>query len=448
MTNSTMTSDLMWKNSPGIEQSRETLLEPFHSFQKETSAPAQPVEHAGQAAILSLPGSYDQAKGVSLLPKEASAVVVAELAQYLASFGSYFRRSEGRQSLERHLLGLLMKIDRKNGEQIAQAVAGTNSQRLQALLTELQWDAAAVNHQRVQQLVREATTRGGVLVCGETEMVKQGSSSVGVARQYVAALDKVKNCQLVLSWQYVDAAFSWPVNAQLHLPPEWAQDPARRQRAYVPEDISEFPGKSELALKLLDDATQLGVPYRSIATTAAYGSAPAFLAGLEQRGVEYLSRVPEEFPVQVARRKSPSAEPAKDIIARLAGNAWQPLSWPRSTGYGGRSLWTRVLGWRVAPTGQGAFGWLVAERPLSGPRGTVRYYFTNANPQTSLSTLARLAKRTARLEEFYRLAKSDLGWSHYEGRLWHGFHRHTLLVFLAYSFLLLRSSRQEREAKE
>jgi SRSO17 transposase len=369
-------------------------------------------------------------------------IAVAELTHYLAQFSSYFKRSEGRQSLERYLTGLLIHIDRKNSEQIAHAIAGTNSQRLQALLTELQWDDAAVNEQRVRQLVQEATTRGGILVCGETEMQKQGSSSVGVAHQYVDALGRVKNCQLILSWQYVDAAFSWPINAQLYLPQEWTRDVARCQRARIPEESRTFLSKSDIVLSMLDEAVRWGVPYRGIATTAAYGSESVFLAGLEQRGATYLVAVPEEFEVQVARRRSHIVESAEAIFAKLADGAWQPLSWPRSTGYGGRSLWARVMCWRMTPKGQGSFGWIVGERPLDGRAGATRYYFTNANTHTSLSAIARLAKRTIRAEEFYRFAKSDLGWNHYEGRLWHGFHRHTLLVFLAYSFLLLLRSRQ------
>jgi SRSO17 transposase len=371
----------------------------------------------------------------------------AELAQYLAPFGSYFKRSEGRHSLAHHIAGLLANIERKSGEQIAHAIAGTNSQRLQALLTELQWDAAAVNQQRVRQLIREATTKGGTLICGEVEMQKQGSSSVGVSRQYVDRLGRTKNCQLLLSWQYVDSAFSWPVNAQLYLPQEWVQNPQRCRRARIPEEACRFQTKPEIALHLLDEANRWGVPYRGIASTAAYGSDPLFLAELEKRGVEYIAAVPQEFEIQAARRRSLSGESAQEVIARLADNAWQAISWPRSTGYGSRNLWARVMGWRVASTGPEAFGWLLAERPLGGRRGPVRYYFTNASPQTSLSASARLARRPARIDEFYQFAKNDLGWSHYEGRLWHGLHRHALLVFLAYSFLLLLRTRQSQQGE-
>lgn len=445
MTISPAASNSVWRAS--TDSGSEQLQQEFDAL-LQLLAPAATTNAASDPrGSSSRSGAHPQARELRSLISPMTPISMAELTAYLQQFAFHFKRSEGRQSLERHLTGLLIDIDRKNGEQIAHAVAGTNSQRLQALLTELQWDAAALNFQRVQQLVREATTRGGILVCGETEMQKQGSSSVGVARQYVDALGRIKNCQLLLSWQYIDAAFSWPINAQLYLPQEWTRDAARCQRACIPEESRAFLSKSDVILNLLDEATTVGVPYRSVATAAAYGSESTFLTGLEQRGITYLVAIPEEFEVQVARRKSPTVESAKALISKLAESAWQPISWPRSTGYGGRSLWARVMGWRMTPEGQASFGWLVGERPLSRQSEMTKYYFTNAHPQVSLSGIARLAKRTMRVEEFYDFAKNDLGWNHYEGRLWHGFHRHTLLVFLAYSFLLLLQSRHESGAE-
>ena len=397
---------------------------------------------SGRASSAETPVASMSANVFSIEESESShpfsgANAVAELSQYLAPFASCFKRSEGRLSLERHVAGLLFGIGRKNSEQIARTVAGTNSQRLQALLTELQWDVVAANEIRVQQLIREATLRGGTLVCGEIQMPKQGNSSVGVCRQYVEDLKRAKNCQILLSWQYVDAAFSWPVNAQVYLPQEWTSDLERCRKARIPEEMRHFRTKPEIVLSLLDEADRLKVPYRGIATAASYGSDPTFLAELERRKIDYVVAVPDSFTVQVARRRSPAAEAAQEAIARLADNAWQVISWPRGLGAGGRSLWARVMGWRATSAGHETFGWLVAERPFGGARGPIRYYFSNAGPQVSLSTIVRLAKRTTRIDDFYRFAKDELGWNHYEGRLWHGLHRHALLVFLAYSFLQL-----------
>src|SRR5712692_6196515 len=131
--------------------------------------------------------------------KKVSPEPLDELAEYLHPFAHHFKRSEGRQSLERHMSGLLADIDCKNGEQIATAGAGTNSQRRQASWTERQWKETAVNKQRVQQLDREDSAGAGVLTCVDTGVPKQGAAAVGVARPCSGALGKVGNCQVGVS---------------------------------------------------------------------------------------------------------------------------------------------------------------------------------------------------------------------------------------------------------
>src|ERR1700704_4840332 len=96
-----------------------------------------------------------------VVPK-ASPETLPDLATYLAPFASLFRRSTSRASLERYLTGLLTDLPRKNCDAIAAAVAGTSTERLQHLLTDADWDAQALDRQRVQRLVA-ASPRGGVL---------------------------------------------------------------------------------------------------------------------------------------------------------------------------------------------------------------------------------------------------------------------------------------------
>ena len=62
-----------------------------------------------------------------------------ELAEFLAPFRVHFHRSEGPQALERYLTGLLTEHPNKNCDTIAQVVPGTSEQRLQGLLTAIDW---------------------------------------------------------------------------------------------------------------------------------------------------------------------------------------------------------------------------------------------------------------------------------------------------------------------
>src|SRR5262245_20728763 len=85
---------------------------------------------------------------------QAPAEAMPELAEFLKAFHVQFKRSEGREALERYLTGLLSEHPRKNCDTIASVVPGTSEQRLQGLLTDIDWDEDDLNRQRVRRLMR------------------------------------------------------------------------------------------------------------------------------------------------------------------------------------------------------------------------------------------------------------------------------------------------------
>ena len=113
----------------------------------------------------------------------ASPASLPELDEFLVTFQVRFRRPEGEAALERSLTGLRTAWPNKNGDTMAEAVPGTREQRLQELLTTMQWDEQDLNRQRVAKMIAEATVGHGVLRFDETGFAKQGKASVGVARQ-------------------------------------------------------------------------------------------------------------------------------------------------------------------------------------------------------------------------------------------------------------------------
>ena len=48
-------------------------------------------------------------------------------------------------------------------------------------------------------------------------------------------------------------------------------------------------------------------------------------------------------------------------------------------------------------------------------------------------------------EQFHEESKGLLGWDQYQGRLWTGFHRNSVLVMLAYSFLVIQEWQQRQQ---
>jgi SRSO17 transposase len=111
----------------------------------------------------------------------------------------------------------------------------------------------------VKVLVALPTEGDGALIFDDTGFGKQGTESVGVARQYSGTLGKVANCQVTVNCHYAERTLAWPVATRLYLPEGWANDPTRRKKAQVPESVR-FQTKAEIALDLLDQARTWGVP--------------------------------------------------------------------------------------------------------------------------------------------------------------------------------------------
>lgn len=133
---------------------------------------------------------------------------------------------------------------------------------------------------------------------------------------------------------------------------------------------------------------------------------------------------------------------AQSILAELPAEAWQRIAWREGAKGSLVKQFARVLVHRTGQRGKhlDSAGWLIGERPLPGHVGDPKYYFAWGLDERSLQELVELVHVRWVIERFYQDAQGELGLDHYEGRLWHGFHRHVALVMLAHSFLTLRQS--------
>src|SRR5512143_3301865 len=106
----------------------------------------------GRKTALGIQASRRMGMKVTRIP-HAPSTLLPELAEFLAPFHIHFKRSEGPQTLERYVTGLLTEHPNKNCDTIAQVVPDTSEQRLQGLLTTIDWDEDDLNGRRVQRLL-------------------------------------------------------------------------------------------------------------------------------------------------------------------------------------------------------------------------------------------------------------------------------------------------------
>ena len=189
----------------------------------------------------------------------------------------------------------------------------------------------------------------------------KGSHSVGVARQYCGQLGKQDNCQVAVSVSVATHQGSLPVAYRLYLPKDWADDPVRRTKAGVPEDVA-FQTKPEIALQQMRQARTDGVPLGVALADPAYGNDSKFRAGITELGMPYAVGImpsttvwrPGEAPTGSSPVASPRATtrgpPArksgrgrratrlrrdkthqpvsvKALALELPADAWQQIAW-------------------------------------------------------------------------------------------------------------------------
>jgi SRSO17 transposase len=358
------------------------------------------------------------------------------LAEFLRPFHVHFKRSEATHALERYLTGMLTEHPNKNCDTIAQVVPDTSEQSLQGLLTAMLWDEDDLNQQRVKDLLALPTEGDAALIFDDTGFAKQGKSSVGVARQYSGTLGKVGNCQVTVNCHYAERTIAWPVATRLYLGKEWAYDKARRQTAKVPEDIP-FQTKPEIALDLLDKADSWGVRYACVVADADYGDNPNFLEGLEKRSKRYVAAVRKDF--KVALTIDGPAQRVEVVLAALPRRRWQTIRWREGSKGWLKARFCALRCWREPAEGVRIPGWLIGERPARGrQQDKWKYHWSNFSAETTLEEMVEYAHRRYPVEQFHEESKQLLGWDQYQGRLWPGFHRNSVLVMLAYSFLVLQ----------
>ena len=392
--------------------------------------------------------------------RKAGAEPLAGLAAFLQPFSALVRRSESKHALERYSTGLLSDLSRKTAAGMGRALPGTNDQRLREFLTNTAWAAVEMDRLRIAHMVKHAAVGEGVLIVDDTGIAKKGSHSVGVARQYSGTLGRVDNCQVLVTAHYADGVFDWPLTARLYLPEGWAEAPARCRKAQVPPAIG-FQTKGQIALGLIDEGRNAGIEPRAALADAGYGDQPAFLDGLETRGMAYGVGVGVSVRFRLAEQvESDPGDPpspaysgkgrprkastlagriaslaAKAILHELPAEAWRQVAWREGAKGALVKQCARVRVYRCGKHGKHleSSGWLIGERPLEGHAGDRKQYLLWGLDELGLKEAMGLLHMRWVIERFYQDAKGELGLDDYEGRLWSGLHRQRLCSCFANS---------------
>ena len=358
-----------------------------------------------------------------------------------------------------YLRGLIEQGARKSLEPMVERLGGdADYQSLQQFLADSPWDPAVVVRAVAERVVPAIGVEAWVL--DDTGFPKDGKRSPGVKRQYSGTLGKIGNCQIGVSVHAVGSRGTVPLGWALYLPEDWCEDPERRRKAKIPDEV-EFKTKPELGVELIERAAGWEIAPAPVLGDCAYGDKTELRARLDAAGREYvlavspdttvfapetIFEVPEPREAGKGRQKTrprPDRKPEAigALIAGLDAERFQTVTFrdrPDAKPIRSRFCFLRVRAGNEWEKGSGPprEEWLIAEWPEGKERPT-DYWLSNLSVDTKPERLARLARLRWKIELDYKQLKGELGLDHYEGRSWLGWYHHTALVTAAHGFLTL-----------
>lgn len=384
--------------------------------------------------------------------------LLPSLGKFYYRFHRFFCRSEGRKWGEKYIQGLLMPIERKNVENIAEEV-GAPPRKLQEFVSDSPWDDSGCVRE-VQQIVGESFgSPNGVLVMDDTGFPKKGYCSAGVGRQYSGTMGRTDNCQIGVFLSYATSYGHTLVDCRLYIMKQWFDPEAssRRARAEIPEEVV-FQTKIELGMEMLKEAHGSGrLLFQWVTGDGAYGESHELRRTVEAMSKWYCFEVHCSAQVWLEKpvwkvpppRSKKGKKPSK---LRPCEGSPEPVTVAEATRRVPDSEWIRhrvcegakgpreyeFVRLRVVERRNGEpgpEGWMMARRPVGGDLGEVKYYLSNAPANISLAEMARIGCFRWTIEENFEQAKGETGLDHYELTKYKGWYHHITLSMMALAFL-------------
>jgi SRSO17 transposase len=370
--------------------------------------------------------------------------------------GRHLGRREQKESFALYAHGILADGERKSVEPIAARATGGNEddkqagvlcERMQArllnFLRDSPWDDRSVRREAARYVIGALEKQEPVTawIIDDTGFPKQGKHSVGVQRQYSGTLGKVGNCQIGVSLTIATKHEHVPIDFALYMPKSWTDDPARRKKARVPDDLV-FKTKPDLALDLITRAVEDKIPGDIVLADAAYGGSSEFRNTVRMFGLDVgvaIGATTKVWLLDKLGRRQGDPLGAQDLGVKLGRRAFRRITW--RVGPGGK-LSSRFAFRRVkvahddgTDAGDREPMWLMIEWP-EGESKPTKFVLTTLPRRMTKKQIVRIVKERWRTERAYEELKGELGLDHFEGRSFPGWHHHISVVLSCYAFII------------
>ena len=371
-----------------------------------------------------------------------------EFTAFLRPLERFFEDPKTVQHFRNYTRGLLTDLDRKTAEPLAK-YAGTAPRCLQQFLKACLWDHEGLTD-GVQQALRTAVAElppdpvGTVFILDETSALKKGTKTPGVQRQYLGCVGKVANGIVTVHLVVAHGSFKALLDSELFLPESWDADRERCREADIPDEVHYRP-KWEIGLELLgaQRTERLAVRLVDVRRVVRRQAGVPARAG---RGGPALRGGSAEDVLVSAGTKPKKALSAEAVFAQPGVKKRAAKSFRLEQQTGPAAVWqAKVVDVALGNDGRPRHRLIVARNRETGEK---KYFLTNAPRRIGLRRVLRAAFVRWHVEHVFRVAKSEVGLTHFEGRSYVSLKRHLALCLVALAFVSLHTLQLRGEKSE
>jgi SRSO17 transposase len=378
------------------------------------------------------------------MTKDLVHAIGPEFTAFLRPFERFFDNPGTVQHFRNYTRGLLTDLDRKTAEPLAK-YAGTPARCLQQFLKACLWDHEGLTD-AVQQTLRAAVAEfppdpvGTVCILDETSALKKGTKTPGVQRQYLGCAGKVANGIVTVHLVVAHGPFKALLDSELFLPESWDADRERCREADIPDEVR-YRSKWEIGLELLARTERNGWQFDWLTFDEWYGGKPGFLRVLDVAALRYVGEVPKSFSCRPGRSRI--AMSAEAVFSQSGVKKRAAKSFRLEQQTGPAAVWqAKVVDVALGTDGRPRHRLILARNRQTGEK---KYFLTNAPRRIGLRRVLLAAFVRWHVEHVFRVAKSEVGLTHFEGRSYVSLKRHWALCLVALAFVSLHTTQLRGE---
>lgn len=286
-----------------------------------------------------------------------------------------------------------------------------------------------------------------IVVFDESAEAKAGTVTAGAGRQYNGRLGKVDMSQVGVFASLVTPRVNLWIDGELFLPQDWfePEHAEQSQRVGVPKERT-FQTKPQLVWTIMQRLQANRIPFSAVAMDDLYGRNTVLRQRLQEAGIEYYGDVPATTVVyltkpQVIYEQSRRGKKGKRVIVADQRREVRDLVSSPDLERANLTLRPSERGMLQAEFARCRVWVLYDDTPrqewllIRRSAQQTTYVLSNANPDTSLATMAWRKSHRYFIERSNQDAKSELGWDEFQATKYQAWQHHLALTILASWFV-------------